>query len=64
MMVAMVITKTTALPIPIDVEMLFETPKKGQIPKNFARTILLMKMADIIMMRYSIRYLLSFTSMH
>ena len=53
-MVEMVITKITAPPMPIAVEVFFETPRNGQIPKNFARTILLMKMVEIIITRYSI----------
>jgi hypothetical protein len=53
-MVEMVITKITAPPMPTAVEVFFETPRNGQIPKNFARTILLMKMVEIIITRYSI----------
>jgi hypothetical protein len=51
-MVAMTITKVTAPAIPIAVEMRFDTPKKGHIPKNCANTMLLTKIADIIIMKY------------
>ena len=45
-MVASVITKSTALPIPMEVDILLETPTNGQIPRNCANTILLTKMAE------------------
>jgi hypothetical protein len=35
---ASVITKTTAPAIPIAVSIFFDTPKKGQIPKNLVST--------------------------
>jgi hypothetical protein len=40
--------------IPVAVESLLETPRKGQIPRNWARTILFTNIADIIMRKYSI----------
>jgi hypothetical protein len=53
-MVARVITKTTAPPIPTDVESLLETPRNGQIPRNCANTMLFTKIAEIMIMMYSI----------
>ena len=41
----MVMTKVTAAPIPSAESMRFETPRKGQIPKNWVRTILFTNMA-------------------
>ena len=38
-------TKRTAAPIPTEVETLFETPRKGQIPKNCAKTMLFTRIA-------------------
>ena len=43
----MVMTKVTAAPIPSAESMRLETPRKGQIPKNWDRTILFTNMADI-----------------
>jgi hypothetical protein len=45
----------TAPPMPTAVDVFFETPRKGQMPRNFANTMLLMKMVEIMMMRYSIQ---------
>jgi hypothetical protein len=50
-----VITNTTAAPMPTAVEVFLETPRKGQIPKNLASTMLLMKIVEMIMIRYSIQ---------
>jgi hypothetical protein len=52
-MVAKVITKSTEAPIPIAVSILVLTPKKGQMPRNCASTMLLTRMADIKMITYS-----------
>jgi hypothetical protein len=52
-MVARVITKTTAPPIPTEVDNLFDTPRNGQIPRNWAKTMLLTKIAEMIIMMYS-----------
>lgn len=46
--VAKVITNITAAPIPVAVESLLDTPKKGHIPKNWENTILLTNMVDMI----------------
>ena len=40
--------------MPDAVDSLLDTPRKGQMPRNCARTMLLTKMADIIMRKYSI----------
>ena len=48
-------TKQTARLIPVAVESLLLTPRKGQMPRNCARTILLTNIADIMMRKYSIR---------
>src|SRR3712207_7538026 len=47
----MVMTKVTAIPIPKDASIFFETPMKGQHPKNFAKTILLIKIELMIIPR-------------
>ena len=52
--VASVMTKHTARLMPEAVDSLFDTPRKGQIPRNCARTILLTKIAEMMMSRYSI----------
>jgi hypothetical protein len=52
-MVARVITNTTAALMPIAVETFVETPRKGQIPKNCAKTILETRMADMTITMYS-----------
>ena len=53
MRVAMVMTKTTAAPMPTDEEILLETPRNGQIPNVCAKTMLLTKIALIISSIYS-----------
>src|SRR5665648_263015 len=53
-MVASTITKVTAPDIPIAVLTLFETPRKGHTPRNWARTMLLTSIAEIISKMYSI----------
>ena len=53
-MVAIVITNNTAPDIPTDVDTLFETPKKGHIPKNCDNTMLFTKTAVISISIYSI----------
>ena len=50
--VAKVSTKMTAAPIPKAVEVFFEVPKKGQMPRNWLKITLLTKMVDRIMIRY------------
>lgn len=52
-MVARIITKVTAPVIPTAVDTFFDTPRKGQIPRNCANTTLLTNMADIIIKIYS-----------
>ena len=46
------ITKVTAAPIPNEVSTFDETPRKGQIPKNCAKTTLLTKIAPMIIAKY------------
>ena len=53
--VARVITKHTAIDMPVAVESLLETPRNGQMPRNCARTILLTNIAEMIIRKYSIR---------
>jgi hypothetical protein len=48
--VAIVITNSTAPDIPIDVDILLETPRNGQIPKNWDSTILFTNTAAMRMM--------------
>ena len=50
--VAKVITKMTAAPIPNAVEVFFEVPKKGQMPRNWLKITLLTKMVESMMIRY------------
>jgi hypothetical protein len=50
--VAKVNTKMTAAPIPKAVEVFFEVPKKGQMPKNWEKITLLTKTVDRIIIRY------------
>jgi hypothetical protein len=38
--------------MPIAVEVFFEVPKKGQMPRNWEKITLLTKMVDKIMIRY------------
>ena len=47
-------TKQTAMLMPVEVESFPETPRKGQMPRNWARTILLTNIAEIMMRKYSI----------
>ena len=54
--VAIVMTKTTAAPIPTDEEILLDTPKKGQIPKVWAKTILLTNIVLMIRRIYSMTF--------
>ena len=49
---AKVITKTTAALIPNAVEVFFEVPKKGQMPRNWLKITLLTKMVERMIMRY------------
>lgn len=51
---AKVITKMTAPLIPTAVDILLETPKNGQIPRNCAKIMLFTKMAEINIIIYSI----------
>jgi hypothetical protein len=51
---ARVMTKTTAIPIPIAVSIFLETPKKGQMPRNRLRTKLFTRTAPTIIRTYSI----------
>ena len=45
-------TNVTAAPIPRAELVFFDTPKKGQMPRNWANTILLMNIAVTMMERY------------
>ena len=47
-MVATTKTAVTAIPMPEAVSTFFDTPKKGQMPRNCANTTLLTKMATMI----------------
>ena len=51
-MVESVMTNVTAAPIPRAELVFFDTPKKGQMPRNWANTILLMNIAVTMMERY------------
>ena len=51
--VAMVITKRTAPDMPTEVESLLDTPRNGQIPRNWESTILFTKTAAIMIKIYS-----------
>src|SRR5690606_38709890 len=42
---ARVMTKATAMPMPTEVSMRLDTPRKGQMPRNLLRTKLLKKIA-------------------
>ena len=53
-MVASVNTKATAADIPSDVSTFLDTPKKGQIPRNCDRMILLTNIALMKINMYSI----------
>jgi hypothetical protein len=50
-MVAITMTKVTAPVIPRPVEIFLETPRKGQIPKNWLNTMLLTNMADMMIIK-------------
>jgi hypothetical protein len=52
---AIVITKMTAPDMPIAVEIDFETPRNGQIPKNRLSTKLFTRIALTNRIKYSIR---------
>ena len=52
-------TKQTAIDMPVAVDSLLETPRYGQIPRNCARTMLLTKIAEMIIRKYSISLSLS-----
>ncbi len=41
-------TNTTAMPMPIAVSIFLEVPKNGQLPRNWARRMLLTKMQLMI----------------
>ena len=49
----MVSTKATAAPIPKAVSIFFDTPKKGQMPKNCDNTILFTNIAEMNIKIYS-----------
>jgi hypothetical protein len=49
---AKAITKVTAAPIPSEVFTLDDTPKKGQIPRNCAKTTLFTNIAPMIIAKY------------
>ena len=53
-----VMTNMTANPMPTAVDIFFETPKKGQIPKNCDKIMLLTKTAVIKIMMYAMVILL------
>ena len=50
--VANVSTKMTAAPIPTAVDVFFDVPKKGQMPRNWEKITLLTKMVERMMIRY------------
>jgi hypothetical protein len=50
-MVAITITNVTAPVMPMPVDIFFETPRKGQIPRNWLKTILLTNIADMTMIK-------------
>ena len=52
--VASTMTKATAADMPSDVSIFLETPRKGQMPRNCANTMLLTKMALMKIRIYSI----------
>ena len=53
-MVASVSTKATAADIPNEVSIFFDTPRKGQMPRNCDNTMLFTKMALMKISIYSI----------
>jgi len=50
----MAMTNTTAAPMPSEVFTLFDTPRNGHMPRNWASTTLLTKIAPIMIAKYSI----------
>ena len=53
-MVASVMTKATAADMPSDVLTFCDTPRKGQMPRNCDRMILLTNIAEMKISMYSI----------
>ena len=53
MAVASTMTNVTAAPIPVALESLRDTPINGQMPRNWANTMLLTKIAVMMMEIYS-----------
>ena len=53
-MVAMVSTKATAAPMPRALSTFFDTPRKGQMPRNCDSTILLTNIAVMTIRMYAI----------
>ena len=51
--VEITITTVTAMPMPTALVSFEDTPRKGQMPKNCANTMLLTKIAVMIMAKYS-----------
>ena len=49
-------TKITAMPMPMEVSIFFDTPKKGQRPRKRFSTKLLTSMADIMMRKSSVTF--------
>lgn len=49
-------TKATDAPIPKAVEIFLDTPRKGQMPRNWLRMILLTNIAPMKIKRYSMIY--------
>ncbi len=47
-------TKQTAPDIPVAVESLLDTPMNGQVPRNWASMMLLTKIAETMISKYSI----------
>ena len=58
-MVARVITKATAADMPSEVSIFFDTPRKGQMPRNCDRMILLTNIALMKINTYSIFVVIS-----
>ena len=52
-MVDNVMTNMTAIPMPAAVDIFFETPRKGQIPKNCDKTMLFTKIAVTKIIKYA-----------
>jgi hypothetical protein len=55
-MAAMTVTKTTAMAIPSAVSNFLDTPKKGQFPRYWARSMLLTKVAEIARKKRSMSF--------